>query len=143
MEKRISRSTTSPDEELTSAGNRLTEGAHRMRGLATGIRRNRTGSGKATAELSADALAVLSRSLASVADGAHAVGLSVRDQGRDAARALSRGERALRTTGLTGAAASAALSVRRNAGRIALVGGGLLAATVVAGAVRRSRRQAS
>lgn len=141
MAKRTIHSPTSPDEGLTAAADRLAEGSSRMRELATSVRRNRTGNGKGTADFAADALSVMSRSLAAVADGAHAAGLSLRDRGRDTARALSRGERALRTTGLTGAAATAALCVRRNAGRIALVGGGLLAAAFVAGTIRLDRRR--
>lgn len=74
----------------------------------------------------ADTLAVLSDSLETAAEGARATGNAVRDRGRDAARALARGERTLRRDGLPAATVRVGLLARRHAGKIAAAGVGLL-----------------
>lgn len=76
----------------------------------------------------ADALARMSDSLEWAAEIAETSGMALRDQARDAANALSRGERVLREEKFTGAAARAALRSRRKRSTLlAVAGGGLLA----------------
>lgn len=110
---------------LEAAAKRVNDAARDIRDMASdvvgGSDENEGGRARATA----DALGVVSNSLEKVADGARASGLAVRDRGRDAARALSRGERVLRDGGYPGAAVGLALLARRNAGRIAAVGAGV------------------
>lgn len=117
------------NEKLKSAADRVSKTAQEIREMATGLvsRSNDEGaddSGKA--ERTADALGVLSDSLESVAEGARRSGLSVRDRGRDASKAVARAERVLRDTGFVGASAAAAVRARRHAKGIALAGAGML-----------------
>jgi hypothetical protein len=95
--------------------------------------------GRGAAACAAIALGAASRSLDAAADGALTAGLFVRDRGRDAARALSRGERILRKSGIVGATVSTAMWTRRNAGGIVLLGAGVLAAVLVGRRARRGR----
>ena len=92
------------------------------------------------ARMAADALGAVSDSLETVAESARASGLALRDRGRDAARALERGEKVLRTSGFPGAAAEMALLARRNAGKIALAAS---AGTLALVALRQARRNGS
>lgn len=116
-------------EKLNAAVDRVSQTAEEIREMATGLLSRSDGedadSGKA--ERTADALGVLSDSLETVAEGARRSGLTVRDRGRDASRAVARAERMLRDTGLVGASAAAAVRARRHARGIALAGAGLLA----------------
>ncbi|MEJ2206358.1 MAG: hypothetical protein P8170_19885 [Gemmatimonadota bacterium] len=106
---------------------------HKLREVATQIRRvashlltrsEKEPAGAAVA--AAEALSAVSDSLETVAEGAGASGRALRDRGRDAAQALSRGERVLREEGLPGAVAGTAAVARRNVGKLALAGAGVL-----------------
>lgn len=129
---------TSTEEELNTAADRVRRTAHEIREMATGVltrsSENDADSGKA--QKTADALAVLSDSLETVAEGARTSGLAVRDSGRDAARAVARAERVLRDAGFVGASAALAVRARRHATGLALAGAGMLALALI---VRRTR----
>lgn len=128
----------SSHEKLSSAADRVSRTAEEIREMATGLL-NRSDDGDADsgkAERTADALAVLSDSLETVAEGARRSGLSVRDRGRDASRAVARAERVIRDTGFVGASAAAAVRARRHATGIALAGAGMLGLALL---LRRSR----
>ena len=94
---------------------------------------------EAAASAAERTLSTLSGSLDTAGEAAHTTGMAVRDRFRDSARALERGGRVLRTSGIGGAAAAAALSARRHRkalmGTAGAIAGGLLAF----GLVRRVR----
>lgn len=116
---------TSPDEHPTTE-HKLKETATQVRQVASNLLTRSEKEPRRAAVAAAEALAAVSDSLEAVAEGAGASGRALRDRGRDAARALSRGERVLREDGLTGAAVGTAILARRNAGKIALAGAGIL-----------------
>lgn len=128
----------SSHEKLSSAADRVSRTAEEIREMATGLlnRSDDEDADSGKAERTANALGVLSDSLETVAEGARRSGLSVRDRGRDASRAVARAERVLRDTGFIGASAAAAVRARRHATGIALAGAGMLGLALV----MRSRR---
>lgn len=72
-------------------------------------------------------MGAMSSSLETMAEGARTSGFALRDRGRDAARALARGERRVRERGVLRATLGTALLMRRNVKRIALASGALFA----------------
>jgi len=115
------------NDKLDAAVNRVSETADQIRDMAAEIL-NPSGSLDRTdseAVSTAYALARISKSLERLAEGAMTSGLTLRDQSRDAARAISRGERTLRRDGFVGVGARAAVFARRHAGMIVLLGGGM------------------
>jgi hypothetical protein len=120
---------------LHTAANRVSESARQVRGLATDLLHKSEGEENVATRVAADTLGAMSASLEAVAESARASGFVLRDRGRDAARALGRGERLLRERGLTGAAIGTAALVQRHARAIGLSG-----AAVIALAVMRRRR---
>ena len=82
-------------------------------------------------QLTADALGATSETLATVGERARKSGLALRDRGRDAARAASRGERVLREEGVRGGAVRLGGMARRHALGIVLVATGVAAAVVL------------
>ena len=87
--------------------------------------------GAGSAEFTADILAALADSLEAMAEGARASGMALRDRGRDAARAIHRGERVLREGGYVEGAVRATSMARRNLRALALTGAGVVAAVVL------------
>lgn len=89
------------------------------------------------------ALSTLSGSLGAAGDAAWSAGATVRDRLRDSARALERGGRRLRTTGMKGAAAAATHRVRDNRNKVLGTLGALAGSLAVVALVRRARGRAS
>lgn len=116
---------------LNTAVERVGESAQHVKGLALGVVRKSRGDGggrrRTGAVIAASTLGAMSSSLETIAEGARTSGFALRDRGRDAARALARGERRVRERGLLRAALGTALLVRRNVKRIAFASGALFA----------------
>lgn len=116
-------------EGLETAADTVDTAAQRLRGVASEIVPHGNSEGDArSARIAAGTLASVSSSLETVAESARASGLAIRDRGRDAARALDRGERVLREDGLTGAAVHVGYHARRHAGKLAAAAGASLLA---------------
>jgi len=132
--------TTTATEGLHSAADNMAQTAGELRRIASDLVHRADDDSEEEgrrARMAADALGSVSDSLETVAESARASGLALRDRGRDAARALERGEQVLRTSGFPGAAAEVALMARRNAGKMALTAG---ASVLALAALRRARR---
>lgn len=115
-------------ESLRAAARRLSATADQVRDTATGLwTRSEEKEDRSGSKVAADALRAASRSLESAAAGIRRSGLSLGDRGRDASRALSRGERILRQGGFKEAGVRTAVRARRNAGGLLLAGAGVLA----------------
>jgi len=84
-------------------------------------------------------LATLSGSLDTAGEAAHSTGMAVRDRFRDSARALERGGNVLRTSGISGAAAAAALTARRHKKALIGTAGAIAGGLFALGLVRRVR----
>lgn len=85
------------------------------------------------------ALTTLSGSLDAAGDAARSTGAAVRDRLRDSARALERGGRTLRTTGVRGAASAATHRVRDNRKKVLGALGALAGSIAAFALVRRAR----
>lgn len=118
-------------EGLHTAANRVGESARHVRGMASDLLHKADDADHVTTRVAADALGAMSASLEAVAESARASGFALRDRGRDAARALGRGERLLRERGLAGAAIGTASLVQRHARAIGLTGAALITLAVV------------
>ena len=99
------------------------EAAHRVRYLASDVVSRSNGGVSARA---ADALGIVSMSLATAAEGARITGNALRDRGRDAARSVGRGERILRESGFGGAAVAGWVLLRRHSRKFLIAGTGVL-----------------
>ena len=82
-------------------------------------------------------MATLSDAMERSAEKARVSGLTFWDRGRDAAKALSRGERLLRDRGFKGVAAHVAMPSRQRTAVLALLGGGLAALLLLGVGVAR------
>jgi len=123
-------------DTLRTAAERLSATAEQIRETATGLLGHQEErNGRSGAEVAADALRAASHSIEVVAEGVRRSGLAVGDRGRDASRALARGERVLRQGGFREAGIRTAVRARRNAGRLLLTGAGVLVVLLL-----RSRR---
>lgn len=114
------------ESETSEARGRIRSAAAQVRGVASNLvdsSDNEPGGGALRA---ADTLAAVSDSLESIADRVGAGGLAVRDRGRDAARALGRGERSLREAGWPGVGVELAILARRHAVALTLGGAALV-----------------
>jgi hypothetical protein len=122
--------TSGPTKRLDKATETVREAAARIRSSAHDLLDGESRDDDPDASVrAADALAALSRRLEEVAEGARRAGLTIRDRGRDGARALERGERTLREGGFVGGAARSLVLAKRHAAGIA-VGAAALAALV-------------
>jgi hypothetical protein len=114
-------------DTLRSAAERLSATAEQIRETATGLLGHQEErNGRSGAEVAADALRSASHSIEVAAAGIRRSGLVLGDRGRDASRALARGERVLRQGGFREAGLRTAVRARRNAGRLLLTGAGVL-----------------
>jgi hypothetical protein len=119
------------DEPETTA-KRLDHTAQSIRNRTTKLlSRQGDGTGNGRAKVPADILATVADSVEAVAEGALVSGMVVRDYGRDAARAMHRGERVLRQSGYLGGAFRIAGMARRNLRGLAVTGAGVAAAVVL------------
>jgi len=89
------------------------------------------GGDRERAALPADVLGAVADSVEAVAEGCRTSGMAIRDRGRDAARAMRRGERVLRESGYLGGALRVAGMTRRHLRALALTGAGVVAAVVL------------
>jgi hypothetical protein len=89
------------------------------------------GGDRGRAALPADVLGAVADSVEAVAEGCRTSGMAVRDRGRDAARAMRRGERVLRESGYLGGTLRVAGMTRRHLRGLALTGAGVVAAVVL------------
>ena len=124
------RTGTPAKDKLHTAVDRVNETAEPVREMASQLLSRSGGRDQARGKAgrTADALAKMSDSLERAAESARISGMALRDQGRDAAKALSRGERVLREEKCTGAAVRLVLRSRRKRSiLLAVAGGGLLA----------------
>jgi len=129
------------NDRLHAAVDRANEAADRIREMSSELLRRSDGTEQkdGMAQHAAGAMAALSHSLEVAAESARVSGLALRDRGRDASRAVSRGERLMRERGFKGAAAHIAMRSRQRRTLLALAGGGLLA--VLALRFRKRRRE--
>ncbi|HKJ01149.1 MAG TPA: hypothetical protein VJ997_01805 [Longimicrobiales bacterium] len=118
-------------QQLQDAADRAAGAARKVRGAASDLVSDADDSRGGTAGMAANALSTMSDGLEALAESARASGFAMRDRGRDAAKALSRGERVLREGGLPGAAVGTAVLAKRHAKTIAVAGIGLLTFLVV------------
>ncbi|GEM_PF-2372806 len=95
------------------------------------LARKEDGKGGGRAAFTADILAAVADSVEAMAEGCLASGMAVRDRGRDAARAMHRGERVLRESGYLGGALRVAGMTRRHLRGLAVTGAGVVAAVVL------------
>lgn len=112
-------------EQTRDVANRVGRVADRAREAASDAIPRRSEPGRGAA-LAASAIGVASTSLETVSERAQLAGNALRDRGRDAARALGRGERVLRERGFGGAAGHTATFARRHARKLAVAVAGLL-----------------
>lgn len=100
--------------------------AKNARKAASNLKARTRGNGRAAADAAAGAMRAVSSSLEALSNGARTSGLVLRDRGRDVARKIARGERVLRERGFGGAARDIGAMSRRNAGKLAIAGAGLV-----------------
>ena len=118
--------------EPETMAKRLDHTAHSVRNRTEEwLSRKADGQGGGSAMFAADILSSVADSVEAIAEGCRASGMAVRDRGRDAARAMHRGERVLREGGYLGSALRVAGMARRNLRGLAITGAGVLAAVVV------------
>jgi len=129
------------NERLRAAVERANETADRIREMSSELLRRSDGTEQedGMAQHAAGALATLSHSLELAAESARVSGLALRDRGRDASKAVTRGERLIRERGFKGAAAHVAMRSRQRNTLLVLAGGGLMA--ILALQLRKSRQE--
>ena len=129
------------NDRLHAAVDGANETADRIRQMSIELLRRSDGTEQqgGMAQHAAGAMATLSHALELAAESARGSGLALRDRGRDASRAVSRGERLVREGGFKAAAAHIAVRSRQRKTLLALAGGGLLA--VLALQFRKSRQE--
>jgi len=127
------------NDRLHAAVERANETADRIREMSSELLRRSDGTEQqdGMAQHAAGALAILSHSLDLAAESARVSGLALRDRGRDASKAVSRGERLIRERGFKGAAAHVAMRSRQRRTVLALAGASLLG--VLALTLRKGR----
>lgn len=86
-------------------------------------------------------LSALSDSLDTAGAAARRSGLAVRDRFRDSARALERGGRVVRTSGIAGAVTASVLAFRRHKKALLGTAGALAGSVLALGLLRRVRTQ--
>lgn len=118
-------------EQIQEATDRAASAAKAVQSAASDLVRGSDADRGGAADRAASALSTMSDGLEALAESARATGFAMRDRGRDAANALSRGERVLREGGLPGAAVGTAVLAKRHARKIAVAGMGLLTLLVV------------
>ncbi len=129
------------NERLHAAVERANATADRIREMSSELLRGSDGTEQedGVAQHAAGALATLSHSLELAAESARVSGLALRDRGRDASKAVTRGERLIRERGFKGAAAHVAMRSRQRNTLLVLAGGGLMA--ILALQLRKSRQE--